>query len=83
MKTYTVQTKFVFAGAFEVHAENMQEARRIVEQDCGVVLGGKIHTTASQAVIDWEFPVHPEKRITSVKERKRKRNPVAYQYSNE
>ena len=72
MKIFTVKTKFVFAGAFIVRAENMQEAHLIVNEDCGVVLGGKIHTSSGAAVIDWEFPIHPEKLITSVKERKRK-----------
>ena len=75
MKNYTVKTKFVFTGVFEVRTENMQEVRRIVEKDCGVVLGGKIHTTAGKSVVDWEFPVHPETLITSVTERKRKSPP--------
>jgi hypothetical protein len=75
MKKYIVKTKFVFEGAFEVQAANRQEARRIVNEDCGVVLGGTIHTSNKSSVTDWNFPVHPEKQIVSVKERKSETNP--------
>jgi hypothetical protein len=65
MKKYIVKTKFVFTGVFEVLAENRQEALRTVYKDCGVVLGGSIHTSNKQVVIDWNFPVHPETIIVS------------------
>ena len=75
MKTYTVKTRFVFEGAFEVQAADRQEASRIVENECGVVLGGNIHTSAGEdTVSDWNFPIHPEKMIVSVSNRKMKRN---------
>ena len=71
MKSYTVKTRFVFEGAFEVQASHRQEAIRIVEEGCGVVPGGNIHTMYSKTVVsDWNFPVHPEKVIVSVKNRK-------------
>ena len=73
MKSYTVKTRFVFEGAFEVQAADRQEATRIVEKDCGVVLGGNIHTSAGKTVSYWNLPVHPEKVIVSVRNRKMKR----------
>ena len=73
MKTYTVQTRFEFEGAFEIRAESKQEARRVVEKHCGLVMGGNIHTIDRMAVSYWNFPIHPEKMIISVKNRKMSR----------
>lgn len=73
MKTYTVKIQYVFEGAFEVKADSKQEARRIVDEDCGLVLGGDIHTTSDEDVTYWDFSIHPDKNIKSVKNRKMKR----------
>jgi hypothetical protein len=73
MKTYTVKTKFVFEGSFKVKAESRQTARRVVENDCGTVMGGNIHTANDEAVIYWDFPIHPQKIIVSVEKRKIKK----------
>jgi hypothetical protein len=70
MKKYIVKTKFVFEGVFEVNAANRQEARRIVGEDCGMALGRTIHTSNGSSVSNWNFPIHPEKQVVSVKVRK-------------
>jgi hypothetical protein len=82
MNTYTVKTRFVFEGAFEVKAENSQIARRIVEKDCGTVLGGSIHTTNGEAVNYWNFPIHPEKVIVSVKTGNLKNKEISNYHKN-
>jgi hypothetical protein len=65
---YTIKTVSVFAGAFEVRAEGRLQATRIVNEDCGMVSGGKIHTTAGEAVTSWDFPPASRKN-TSVSNR--------------
>ncbi len=68
MKQYEVKTRFLFEGIFRVNAENREEARKNVEQDCGLVMGGSIHTTLNDDDVDWNFDIHPEKKIVAVKQ---------------
>jgi hypothetical protein len=68
MKQYEVKTKFTFIGSFIVNAENKEEAKNDVEKHCGLVLGGKVHTSLSDdEVPDWDFPVHPDKTVICIK----------------
>jgi hypothetical protein len=60
-KTYTVKTKFVFEGEFHVKAKSKAEAREFVQKQCGLVIGGDIHSTLPEDVVDWNFDVHPQK----------------------
>ena len=62
-KRYAVRTRFVFDGLFLVNAVNVVQAREYVENHCGLVLGGNIHSTLSEEAVDWDFPVHPEKHV--------------------
>lgn len=71
MKQYEVKTRFVFEGTFRVNAENRKEARKDVEQHCGLVMGRNIHTTLNDEDIDWDFDTHPEKRIVTIKQVKK------------
>jgi hypothetical protein len=61
---FTVETEFVFKGRFEVEADTPDEAERKVKEDCGLVMGGEIHTTLPDDEVDWDFPHHPETRVT-------------------
>ena len=70
MKTYSVITRFIFDGVFIINAENRQEARKLVNECCGMVSKNGIHTSCDEKVRDWKFPVHPEKMIISVITRK-------------
>ena len=45
MARYRVNTRFVFSGVFEVEADSRTEARELVMKECGLVMGGSIHTT--------------------------------------
>lgn len=67
MKTFDIRTRFIFDGVFEVKAKNGKEAIEKVEKHCGLVIGGDIHSTLPEDEIDWEFNVHPEKRILKAK----------------
>jgi hypothetical protein len=70
MKRYAVKTRFVFDGEFYVAAENKAKARERVEKDCGLVMGGSIHTTLPDDDVDWEFPVHPDKAVMGIRREK-------------
>lgn len=66
-KKYIVHTKYVFKGIFEVVAKNGTDALQKVVDDCGLVLGGNIHSTLPADTIDWDFSIHPETRIVDIK----------------
>lgn len=68
MKNYEVKTRFVFEGIFNVKAENRQQAEEYILKHCGLVIGGDIHSTLPDDAIDWDFRVHPDKQIKSVKQ---------------
>jgi hypothetical protein len=60
---FAVDTKFVFSGKFFIEAENKKQARKYVNEHCGLVIGGNVHSTLSEEEADWEFDVHPDKVI--------------------
>ena len=62
-KVYRVRTQYIFDGVFEVGAENKEDARQKVLQNCGLVMGGSIHSTLSDDEINWAFDIHPNKKI--------------------
>ena len=62
-RIYRVWTQYVFSGVFEVVAESREEARQKVIQDCGMVMGGNIHSTLPDEEINWAFSTHPEERM--------------------
>lgn len=47
----------------------------MVTRDCGLVLGGNIHTTLDDDDVDWEFDVHPDMQILSYTELEKKQKP--------
>lgn len=59
---FLVYTEYVFDGIFDVVAENKEEARQKVLQDCGLVMGGSVHSTLPDDEINWAFSTHPEVR---------------------
>ena len=60
MAKYDVRVRYTFEGTYKVVAEDRDEAERIVTEDCGLVLGGNIHTTRDDdEVTDWRFGSHP------------------------
>ena len=74
-KVYRVRTQYIFEGVFEVVAENKEDARQKVLQDCGLVMGGSIHSTLSDDEINfssnalnnsWAFDRHPNTRISRI-----------------
>ena len=62
-KVYRVRTQYIFDGVFDVVAENKEDARQKVIQNCGMVMGGNIHSTLPDNEINWAFSTHPEVRM--------------------
>ena len=63
---YRVRTQYVFEGVFDVVAESKEDARQKVIQNCGMVMGGNIHSTLPDNEINWAFSTHPEVRMGRV-----------------
>ena len=63
-KVYRVRMQYIFEGVFDVVADNKEEARQKVLQNCGLVMGGNIHSTLFDEEINWAFSTHPEIKIT-------------------
>ena len=56
MAKYDVKVRYAFEGTYTVVAEDRDQAERMVTEDCGLVLGGNIHTTCGDdEVTDWNF----------------------------
>lgn len=63
MKEFKIKTRFVFEGVFKIKADNMNQAIEYVNKHCGLVMGGDIHTTLPDDMVDWDFRCHPKKEI--------------------
>lgn len=61
LQTYEIETSFTFTGVFKVQAKNEQEARDLIENHCGLVIGGEIHSSLPEETVDWDFDTHPLK----------------------
>ena len=73
MAKYEVRVRYAFEGTYTVATGDREEAQRMVEEDCGLVLGGNIHTTRDDdEVTDWDFGYHPDMEILSINRKGRK-----------
>lgn len=79
MKKYDVKVRYAFEGTYTVAADDRDEAKRMVNEDCGLVLGGNIHTTLDDEEVDWDFGIHPDMQILSVSQGRGK--PTAIDFS--
>ena len=61
-EVYRVRTQYIFEGVFDVVAESKEDARQKVLQNCGLVMGGSIHSTLPDGEINWDFSTHPDVR---------------------
>jgi len=70
-KSYQVRVRYVFEGVYTIKSDTRENAIRLVEKDCGFVMGGSIHSTLNDDALDWNFSIHPEMIIRSVRLAKR------------
>ena len=61
-RVYRVRTQYIFEGVFEVVAESREEVRQKVILNCGLVMGGNIHSTLPDEEVNWAFSTHPDVR---------------------
>ena len=65
-KIYRVRTQYFFEGVFELLADNKEDARQKVLQDCGLVMGSNIHSTLPDEEVSWAFSTHPKVKTTRI-----------------
>ena len=65
-KVYRVRTQYIVDGVFEIVAESKEDARQNVLHNCGLVMGGSIHSTLPDDEINWAFDRHSNKRISRI-----------------
>ena len=82
MKKIEVKVRYLFEGTYTVAADDRNEARTMVTRDCGLVLGGNIHTTLDDDEVDWEFDVHPDMQILSYTEKENKSKRLKINFSD-
>ena len=63
---FLVYTEYVFDGVFDVVAESKEEARQKVLQNCGLVMGGSIHSTLPDNEVNWAFSTHPDVKTARI-----------------
>ena len=61
-RVYRVRTQYIFEGVFEMVAESREDARQKVIQNCGLVMGGNIHSTLPDEEVNWAFFTHLDVR---------------------
>lgn len=82
MKKIEVKVRYLFEGTYTVAADDLNEARTMVTRDCGLVLGGNIHTTLDDDDVDWEFDVHPDIQILSYTEKENETKRLKMDFSD-
>ena len=65
MKTYKIKATFTFSGEFYVKADDKEDAREIVDAECGMTVG-HISSITEDERVDWDFDMIPEKKIKSI-----------------
>ncbi|OWP28633.1 hypothetical protein CBG57_09460 [Prevotella nigrescens] len=65
-KVYRVRMQYIFEGVFDVVAESKEEARQRVLQNCGLFMGGSIHSNLPDYEINWAFDRQLNKRIDRI-----------------
>jgi len=69
-KEFTVSIRYTFEGSFKIIAENRSTAIELATQHCGMTTSKGIHTSLpDETVPDWNFPVHPNKKFISCKQK--------------
>ena len=82
MKKIEVKVRYLCEGTYTVAADDRNEARTMVTRDCGLVLGGNIHTTLDDDDVDWEFDVHPDMQILSYTEKENETKRLKMDFSD-
>lgn len=63
MKRFSVPVSYTFMVVYDIDADTAQQAKEIASNDCGLVLGGNIHTSDEHHVISWDAHLHPDELV--------------------
>jgi len=66
MKEYCIKTQFIFEGKFYIKTKNRRLAKEYVERHCGLTMNNSVHSTLPDDIVDWDFPVNPNKLIGKI-----------------
>lgn len=70
MKRYDIRVRYFFEGIYMVVVEDCDEVKRMVNDDCGFVLGGDIYMICDDdEVLDWDFCIYFDMWIFFLQER--------------
>jgi hypothetical protein len=64
---YEIPVEFTFKGTFYVEADNATEAKKKCQEDLGMTMSNGISSTLAEDEADWDFNVHPDKKIGRVR----------------
>ncbi len=64
-KTYVVPVSFIFEGEFRIRATSKEEAQNFAKTSCGAT--ANVHHNMDDSAVNWDFPVHPEKKVKAAK----------------
>ena len=63
MSTKRVMMRYSFDVEYLVQANSDEHAEELVLLNCGLTIGGNLHSTLPVDQLDWNADVHPEKEI--------------------
>lgn len=67
MERYTIKVCYTIECYYDVLAENHDQARQIIEKDCGFCTGSGAQTSNEVHVKNWKHPVHAEGDIVYIR----------------
>lgn len=67
MKNFMANVKFTFAGTVHVRAEDAEQAKKILKEQLGLVMGGYVHCQDQEAIPNYSFDAHPTKLISELR----------------
>lgn len=61
-RKYKLKCSFIFEGTVTVEANTIHDAKDIVNDSFGLVIGSNLHESDSR-IVDWDFSTHPTKIV--------------------
>jgi len=61
-RKYKIKVRFYIDGVIEAIGNDRLEAMNNIKDNVGLCLGGNIHTSTND-IVDWNFPIHFEKKL--------------------
>ena len=62
-ETFNVKVEYKFTVDYKIKAKSKLEAETHALAHCSMTVGGGIHSSLPDDIVDWEANVHPDKKI--------------------